>query len=211
MTEAERAAALADEIAKAAKGDFDRDDYRTVVKVAAALKLMGACDLVVSALRIYASRTHASFNVRERVKTEIFDVTCVALPNHPSQFPEVDNPEEVADAVLSVIRPGDKLPGGLVVVPEEPTEPMCVAGCAEDDVLGRLVDWRGPNCTTRETVSRVYRAMLAAVKGAGAEPEQPTWEDWWTTPHERLDGKRPCDDPAGALELLAAIVHGLPA
>ena len=51
----------------------------------------------------------------------------------------------------------------------------------------------------------------AAAKDVAADPEQPAWEDWWTTPHDRLDGNRPCDDPAGALKLLAAIVHGLPA
>lgn len=35
--------------------------------------------------------------------------------------------------------------------------------------------------------------------------------DWWTTPHDRLGGKRPCDDPANAALLINAIAHGLPA
>ena len=56
-----------------------------------------------------------------------------------------------------------------------------------------------------------YVAAALAANGPAAEPQQPTWEDWWTTSHDRLGGKRPCDDTAGALELLAAIVHGLPA
>jgi hypothetical protein len=56
-----------------------------------------------------------------------------------------------------------------------------------------------------------YVAAALAANGPAAEPQQPTWEDWWTTPHDRLGGKRPCADTAGALELLAAIVHGLPA
>ncbi len=51
---------------------------------------------------------------------------------------------------------------GWMLVPREPTEAMNVAGCKEDDILGELVDWRGENTTTRETVARVYRAMIAA-------------------------------------------------
>lgn len=46
-----------------------------------------------------------------------------------------------------------------------------VAGCREDDIIGELVDWKGENCTTRDAVTRVYRAMLAASPPApAAEP-----------------------------------------
>lgn len=59
---------------------------------------------------------------------------------------------------------------GWALVPEQPTEAMLIAGCKADDILGELVDWRGANCTTREAVGRVYRAMVAAApeEGRGA-------------------------------------------
>lgn len=61
---------------------------------------------------------------------------------------------------------GWRTPEGYALAPVEPTEAMNVAGCKEDDILGELVDWRGENTTTRETVARVYRAMLAAAPPA---------------------------------------------
>lgn len=45
----------------------------------------------------------------------------------------------------------------------EPTEIMLVAGCNHDDPLGGLVDWRGENVTTRETIGGVFTAMIDAV------------------------------------------------
>ena len=45
---------------------------------------------------------------------------------------------------------------------QEPTEGMNVAGCQADDPLGALIDWRGENCTPREGVANVWRAMFAA-------------------------------------------------
>lgn len=56
---------------------------------------------------------------------------------------------------------------GWKLVPVEPTEAMCVAGCREDDILGELVDWRGPDTTTREVVANLYRTMLAASPATG--------------------------------------------
>lgn len=56
---------------------------------------------------------------------------------------------------------------GWKLVPVDPTEAMCVAGCREDDILGELVDWRGPDTTTREVVANLYRAMLAASPATG--------------------------------------------
>ena len=59
------------------------------------------------------------------------------------------------------------VPKGWKLVPIEPTEAMCVAGCREDDILGELVDWRGPDTTTREVVANLYRAILAASPATG--------------------------------------------
>lgn len=56
---------------------------------------------------------------------------------------------------------------GWKLVPVDPTEAMCVAGCREDDILGELVDWRGPDTTTREVVANLYRTMLAASPATG--------------------------------------------
>lgn len=49
----------------------------------------------------------------------------------------------------------------------EPDEAMMVAGCKADDILGELVDWRDYDCTTRETVSRVYKAMIERMLADG--------------------------------------------
>lgn len=38
---------------------------------------------------------------------------------------------------------------------------MAVAGCNHDDPLGRLVDWKGGETTTREAVSGVFAAMIS--------------------------------------------------
>lgn len=63
---------------------------------------------------------------------------------------EIDEAERIgsARAVLELMR--------------EPTDDMKKCGCAHDDPLGGLVDWRGSDVTTREAVSGVYTAMIDA-------------------------------------------------
>ncbi|OEI84668.1 hypothetical protein BA060_02230 [Brucella sp. B13-0095] len=61
-------------------------------------------------------------------------------------------PFDTADRILSTI----------LAALQEPTEGMNVAGCQADDPLGALIDWRGENCTPREGVANVWRAMLAS-------------------------------------------------
>lgn len=56
---------------------------------------------------------------------------------------------ELIKTVLAAIRPGDRLPGGRVVVPEEPTEEMVDAGAK----------YAGYEATVP-----AYHAMLAALK-----------------------------------------------
>lgn len=53
---------------------------------------------------------------------------------------------EVTNVILAVLRPGDELPGGLVVVGKVPTEKMLKAGSDEF------------------TIGASFRAMLAAAK-----------------------------------------------
>ena len=55
--------------------------------------------------------------------------------------------------VLETLKPGDRLPGGLRVVPEEPSETMTHAEGETWDVDYEL--WA-------DACARVYRAMLAA-------------------------------------------------
>lgn len=110
---------------------------------------------------------------------------------------------------------------------QEPTEEMIEAGATAklaDDrathgyppcALGDIDD--GCAGVYRHDAALVIRAALASGAPSGCAPvprkppEQPSWEQWWTTPHDRLGGKRPCDDPGGAATLLAGIAHGLPA
>ena len=70
---------------------------------------------------------------------------------------------------LAATRPAEAqaVAEGWKLVPVDPTEAMCVAGCREDDILGELVDWRGPDTTTREVVANLYRTMLAASPATG--------------------------------------------
>lgn len=67
--------------------------------------------------------------------------------------------ERQATAALASLREA-----GYVVVPKEPSEEMKVAGLKEGDILGELVDWRGPDSATREDIDSVYRAMIAAAE-----------------------------------------------
>lgn len=64
--------------------------------------------------------------------------------------------KDVATA-LSTLRPGDVLPGGLVVVPAEATEQMIVAG---DDL--QLDKMTNEFCAIQP--ASMWRAMLAAAK-----------------------------------------------
>lgn len=69
----------------------------------------------------------------------------------------------------------------------------------------------GDGCGTVEIRMPTRSSLRAALEAVLATTTANSWEAWWTTPHDRLDGKRPCDDPGGAALLLAAIAHGLPA
>jgi hypothetical protein len=57
-------------------------------------------------------------------------------------------------------------PPQYVMVPREPTEVMLVAALDATDPLGKLVNWEGDNCNTRDAVRDAYRAMLATAPAA---------------------------------------------
>lgn len=59
-----------------------------------------------------------------------------------------------ADASLSALRPGDRLPGGLVVVPEMPSGDMALAGMSE-------IPTEAPR---PEDMLKAYTAMIAAAE-----------------------------------------------
>lgn len=62
---------------------------------------------------------------------------------------------------------------GWQLVPKEPTEVMKVLGCEYADPLGRLISWdpsKG-DCTTRDEVAGVYKAMLSAAPSPVTEEE----------------------------------------
>ncbi|WEK50366.1 MAG: hypothetical protein P0Y66_22435 [Candidatus Kaistia colombiensis] len=110
-------------------------------------------------------------------------------PPAPAVTPQLSgNPGELPDQIVEPNKmvepaPAVAVPENWKLVPVEPTEAMAIAGCEQDDPLGGLVDWRGGNTTTREVVSGVYRAMLAAA------PEPPATRSGEPTAIKGIDSQ----------------------
>jgi hypothetical protein len=60
------------------------------------------------------------------------------------------------DDILSALKPGDRLPGGAKVAPDEPTEAMKAAGAQA---------WNETDDFQVDVVAAIYRAMLKALGG----------------------------------------------
>jgi hypothetical protein len=59
-------------------------------------------------------------------------------------------------AILAALKPGDRLPGGAKVAPDEPTEAMKAAGAQA---------WNETDDFQVDVVAAIYRAMLKALGG----------------------------------------------
>ena len=77
-----------------------------------------------------------------------------AMMAHSLALADRKSMREMVVAVLSALKPGDRLPGGGVWMPEEPTNAM----------LARVGEYWGQDTgyCSPEDVRAIYRAMLAA-------------------------------------------------
>ncbi|MBZ7186865.1 hypothetical protein FMK59_14435 [Klebsiella michiganensis] len=113
-------------------------------------------EIAAEAERLGLRGTYASYAVG-------WNACRAAMLNHPSSI----QPNTDATPGAEIKHPSSNspvIPDGYVMVPNEATEKMLIAGLEEANPLGGLIDWdasRG-DCNTRAQVQGIFKAMLAA-------------------------------------------------
>lgn len=88
---------------------------------------------------------------------ELFDLVAEAIIDNPPVETMTD-----AEIIIDWSPTTNAVLSTILAALQEPSEGMNVEGCQADDPLGEMIDWRGENCTPREGVAKVWRAMLNA-------------------------------------------------